>query len=106
MIGIYKITSPSNKIYVGSSNNINRRFSEYKSLNCKGQTRLYNSFKKYRVENHIFEILEECHIKSLLIRERYYQEFYETISKNGLNCKYVNTIDKLSKFSEETKLLM
>ena len=45
-IGIYKITSPSNKIYIGKSNNINRRFKEYIKLRCKQQPKLYNSFKK------------------------------------------------------------
>ena len=42
-IGIYKITSPSNKIYIGQSINIERRFKEYKTLkNCKFQI-----FKKF-----------------------------------------------------------
>jgi predicted GIY-YIG superfamily endonuclease len=31
-IGIYKITSPSNKIYIGQSINIERRIKQYKLL--------------------------------------------------------------------------
>ena len=44
-IGIYKITSPSNKVYVGQSININARFKSYLRLSSnKKQSRLYNSF--------------------------------------------------------------
>lgn len=42
--GIYKITSPSGRIYIGSSKNIRRRFYSYKNLHCKDQPKLYNSF--------------------------------------------------------------
>lgn len=59
IIGIYKITSPTNKVYIGQSININRRFKEYLNiLKSKGQTKLYHSFNKYKIENHTFEILE------------------------------------------------
>ena len=48
MIGIYKITSPTNKIYIGQSTNIENRWNDYyKMIRCKRQTRLYNSLKKY-----------------------------------------------------------
>jgi len=35
MIGIYKITSPSNKVYIGQSINIEKRFKSYKRYDCK-----------------------------------------------------------------------
>jgi group I intron endonuclease len=45
---IYKLTSPSNKCYVGQTVNINKRFSEYKTFHhCKNQPKLFNSLKKY-----------------------------------------------------------
>ena len=56
MIGIYKITNPKGRVYIGQSLNINRRFATYKIEACKGQTRLYASFKKYGVEKHKFEM--------------------------------------------------
>jgi group I intron endonuclease len=59
MIGIYKITSPSNKINIGQSWNIDKRRKIYINLNCKGQTKLYNSLKKYGWENHKFEVIHE-----------------------------------------------
>ena len=57
MTGVYKITSPSSRIYVGQSINIEKRFNQYeKKQNVSEQKKLYNSFLKYGVENHIFEI--------------------------------------------------
>lgn len=32
MVGIYKITSPTNKIYIGQSKNIRKRFNNYQNL--------------------------------------------------------------------------
>jgi len=45
---IYKITNPSGKIYIGQTTNIHIRKSKYKNSNCKNQTRLFNSIKKYK----------------------------------------------------------
>jgi len=58
--GIYKITSPSGRVYIGQSVNIEKRFKKYVRLDCKEQTRLYRSFKKHGVENHMLEIIELC----------------------------------------------
>lgn len=103
MIGIYKITNPSNKIYVGQSINIKKRFVNYKCLNCKGQIKLFNSFNKYGIKNHIFEILHLCEIEDLNKLERYYQDLYEVIGKYGLNLKLTDTLDKCGTLSQETK---
>lgn len=85
--GIYKITSPSGRIYIGQSGGISQRFRNYKCLHSYiGQTRLYASFIKYGVENHTFEIIEGCLFEDLNCRERYWQDFYDVIGKNGLNC--------------------
>ena len=100
--GIYKITSPTGKIYVGQSVNIDNRFSCYKTTKAKGQPKLHNSFKKYGINNHIFEIIEECSIELLNERERYYQELCECVKK-GLNCSLTKTDDKKGFLSQETK---
>lgn len=100
MIGIYKITSPSNKIYIGQSVDLKTRFRKYKYLNCKRQTRLYNSFKKYGYENHKFEIIEECNLEQLNEKEIYWGLHYNVLGKTGLNCKLG---DANGKCSEETK---
>jgi group I intron endonuclease len=106
MIGIYKITSPSGKIYIGQSIDIERRFRSYNKLShCKQQIILYNSFIKYGVENHIFEVIEQCETIYLNERERYWQDFFDVLKK-GLNCKLTNTKDKSGKMSDESKIKM
>ena len=103
MIGIYKITSPSNKIYIGQSVNIEKRFIGYKRMYVKNkkQIKLHRSFLKYGVVNHIFEIVQECLEQELNNYERYYQELNDCLN-NGLNCVLTKTNDKSGKVSIET----
>jgi len=101
MIGIYKITSPSKKVYIGQSVNIKRRFLDYKKSLKKQQIKLFNSIKKYGYENHTFEVIEECNIELLNERERYWQDFYNCV-ENGLNCRLTKTNDKSGILSKET----
>lgn len=89
MTGIYKITNPKGKIYIGQSTNIEKRKEIYKKLYCKKQIMLYNSIKKYGWENHKFEILEECSIKKLNEREKYWGSYYNVLEK-GLNLRLGN----------------
>jgi hypothetical protein len=80
MVGIYKITSPSGKIYIGQSVEIKRRFNSYKRMYVKnkGVVKLYRSFLKYGADNHIFEVVCEypttppeiaTHVKAMGIDE-------------------------------------
>lgn len=86
--GIYKITSPTGKIYIGQSRHILRRWREYKALRLAGQVKLYRSFKKHGVENHAFEILEECAINNLNSLEKYYVDLFSTFNtEHGLNLR-------------------
>ena len=103
MIGIYKITSPTKKIYIGQSINIQKRFLSYKGLHCKSQTIIFNSLKKHGSENHKFEILCECEISELNDKERYYQDLYSAIGISGMNCKLTKSKDRSGKASEKTK---
>lgn len=105
-IGIYKITSPTGKIYIGQSIDIKRRFLDYKGLKCINQRRLYNSFIKYGIDNHFFEIVKECSTDKLNFFERQIQEEYKCIDKNGLNCSYTKTNDLSGKMSECSKIKM
>lgn len=59
MVGIYKITSPSGKVYIGQSIDIYRRWNSYKSASCESQRRLFHSFFKYGYDNHKFEIVHK-----------------------------------------------
>lgn len=103
MIGIYKITSPTSRIYIGQSVDIFNRISKYRTINCKEQPKLYNSLKKYGFDKHNFEILEVCEIVNLNERERYYQELYKCI-ESGLNCILTKTSDRSGVSSMETRL--
>lgn len=102
MIGIYKITSPTGRVYIGQTVDIDRRWTYYKKDLCTKQARLYNSFKKHGVENHTFEVVEECLEEDLNTRERYWQDYYNTLEV-GLNSRLTETTDKSGKLSEETK---
>jgi group I intron endonuclease len=100
MIGIYKVTSPSGKIYIGQSTNIVQRWEDYnKMIRCKRQTRLYNSFIKYGVKNHIFEIIEECNEHHLLERETYWKKYYKVLEIPSLCCRMDGKGGKLSEYT-------
>ena len=103
MIGIYKITNPKGKIYIGQTIDIQRRVYQYEKFNCKEQPKLYNSLKKYGFENHKIELIYECDIESLTFFERYYQELYKSTENDNLNCFLVTTKDKTGRHTEETK---
>ena len=102
MKGIYKITSPSNKVYIGQSIDIERRFRHYKRMICKEQIKIHNSLLKYGVDAHIFEVLELCDTEELNNRERHYQDLYDSVA-NGLNLLYVKSEHFNGGHSEESK---
>lgn len=116
IIGIYKITSPTGKIYIGQSVNIYKRWADYRSLcNCKQQGKLYNSFLKYGVKEHKFEIVCNCSTtKECNEMEIYYGKLYNVTDKNiGLNIRDCGgskgslsneTIEKIRKANKGRKL--
>lgn len=84
MIGIYKITKKENgKSYIGQSNDIERRFSEYK---IKIDIPIEVAIKKYGTDAFNFEIIEECPLDKLDEREKYWIAFYNTYKEFGYNC--------------------
>jgi len=102
---VYKITSPKNKIYIGSTVNINNRFNSYKRLDCKSQIRLYRSFLKYGVDKHKFEIITECTIEDMYKLENYYGNLYNCLHTFfGLNCVLPKAGTKFNSRTEETKI--
>jgi group I intron endonuclease len=101
-IGIYKITNPNGKVYIGQSNNIERRFEEHKNIKFSNQIKLKNSILKYGLENHTFEILEECDMSIIDEREIYWISFLKCVEL-GLNLTYGGEGGKLSPESELKK---
>lgn len=102
--GIYKITSPSGKIYIGSSINIKRRFSDYKRLRCKSQSKLYSSFLKYGVDKHLFEVICICEKIDLYKNERALGLEFDVLSKDGLNLQLPSYGELPPITSDETRL--
>ena len=100
MIGIYKITSPTNKIYIGQSINLEKREDDYKKLKCDKQPKLYNSLQKHGWEQHKFEIVEECSLEQLNEKEIYWGKEFDVLGENGLNLRLGNANGLCS---EETK---
>lgn len=100
--GIYKITNPSGKIYIGQTIDFKKRLQAYKGCFCKSQIVVYRSLKKYGYDKHQIEIIEQCDKDMLNERERYWQEFYDVVRK-GLNCFLVNTKNKKGVWSDESK---
>lgn len=104
MIGIYKITNPKGRVYIGQSTDVERRlFVDYRYIyRFKSQVRLYNSLMKYGYSAHIFEVVEECKVEELNNRERYWQDFNNVVD-SGLNCRLQAAEDKSGRMSEETR---
>lgn len=103
---IYKIISPTGRIYIGSTKNLNNRFKKYKNLNCKNQTKLYNSLKKYGWENHTVEVVEEPALIDLLRREAYWGKHFDVMSNENLNLSLPKGYEDYITMSEETRKKM
>lgn len=108
--GIYKVISPTNKIYIGQSKDVEYRLNRYKELNCKAQILLYRSFLKHGVENHSFEIVEKGNFtrEELNVLEKKYVKEFDSFRGNNINGLNLttggdcvefdsSTIDKMSK---------
>ena len=110
MVGIYKITNPEGKVYIGKSNNIEKRFTQYKNFELKQQPALYQSFKKYGWFHHSFEILEECSKDIILEKEKHYINEYSHLSmtlnkkQGGKGIKKITEEDKIRRRKMMEKL--
>lgn len=84
MVGIYKIINQiNNKIYVGQSQNIEKRWNRHhngpfnpndEQYNCP----LYRAIRKYGLDNFSFEIIEECSVEQLNEKEKYWIAYYKS----------------------------
>jgi len=103
-IGIYKITNTkNNKVYIGESNDIDRRWDEHidkLNNNSHHSYKLQEAWNEYGEENFTFEILEIVEkldspyktTMQLIYEEGKYIDQYNSIN-NGYNVE--NTIDKI-----------
>ena len=83
---IYKVTSPSSKIYIGQTRrDPRRRWMEHCwSKDC---TALKNAITKYGTENMKFEVVEECAVAMLNDREQHWIRELNTLAPNGYNLR-------------------
>lgn len=87
---IYRIVSPTGRVYIGQTNNFWRRYRTYRNYktrkDVKTQIKLYRSLVKYGFESHIFEIVTECDPPDLDRWEISFIKKYDATSKANLNC--------------------
>lgn len=82
MIGIYKITNKlDGKVYIGQSDNLERRLSEHKQ---KRTVTIDDYINVLGVENFDFEIIEQCNLDELDQKEQKYIETFDS-KNNGYN---------------------
>lgn len=86
MIGIYKITNKdNNKVYIGQSTNLERRYKEHFEWNNKSNQYIDLLIKDLGKEKFSYEIIELCDSNELDEKEKYwinyYQSFYEGYNK-------------------------
>jgi len=111
-IGIYSITSPTGKVYIGQSRNLVSRKNAYKNGHCKKQWRIYNSLMKHSWERHKFKVLHflppDVEQKILDTYEQLYMDLYRACRVELLNIKEAGSFGKHSaetvkKMSERQK---
>lgn len=84
MCGIYKITNLlNNKVYIGQSVNIARRWKDHRSRPFQQgedfeRNYLYRAIRKNGLENFSFEIIEECAQEELNEKEKYWISHYKS----------------------------
>lgn len=86
--GIYKIENKiNNKIYIGQSINIERRWREHKSRslnkeNKDSNMKIYEAIKTYGLNNFELSIIEKCKKEELRDREIYWINYYNSMDFN------------------------
>lgn len=107
MIGIYKITSPSGRVYIGQSWNIPKRFAKYKGGHSHRQRKLHASLSKYGPSAHLFETVAifrpDVTQSELDHHEQFYMNLYRSQGCDLLNIKEAGSRGRMS---EESKRLI
>lgn len=101
MVYVYKLTFPSNKVYIGITNNWYKRWSDHISISksSKLQNQLYKALRKYSPENVKWEIIDyaEDYATAHELEIAYIQQY------NSFKCGYNATLggDGVSKWTKE-----
>jgi group I intron endonuclease len=101
MIGIYKILSPSGKVYIGQSWDIYRRWRDY---NNKSSRILGNSFIKYGKAAHTFETIHELpYDVDQQTLDRYEQLYIDSYKQAGFRVMNLRDAGSRGKHTEASK---
>lgn len=107
-VGIYRITSPAGKVYIGQTRNVYLRTKSYRSVKgCKKQRWLYHSLQKYGWGAHSFELIHELpsDISDAALNE--YEHLYWLCYKDaGFELLNLSIPGVTSKHSEESRRRM
>lgn len=87
---IYKITSPSKKVYIGRTNNLNRRILEHKSTARSGGWSLHKAINKYGWDNMVVEEIAKVVPEESQTIEEAFIILYDSV-KNGYNDTYIGS---------------
>ena len=106
--GIYKIENTYNqKIYIGSSIDIDKRLYKHLWLLRKGihdNVYLQNSFNQYGENCFKFSVIETCEVNDLVSRENFYIEFFCACNSDcGYNLAKVNDFRR-NTYNDEVKI--
>jgi group I intron endonuclease len=87
---IYKIISPSGRIYIGKTSNLKLRVDYYRRLKCKKQPLLYYSLLKYGFSGHSFDVIYEGEhtldeINEIEIKFIFQYNSFHGNNENGMN---------------------
>jgi group I intron endonuclease len=109
MTGIYKILSPTGKVYIGQSFDIIQRWRVYKCVNkTSPKNNINRSFLKYGYTNHLFSIVHELPIdvskEVITDYEQFYMDRYKDCGFTLLNICPAAGSSLGFRFSEESKL--
>ena len=105
---IYKITSPSGKIYIGqTTKGFDYRWKQHiKDAMNKDRKRcriFHNAIRKYGSENMITEVIYECDENLLDEKENHFIYEYNSLSPNGYNLKTNKIGEKKGEVTEKFK---
>ena len=110
--GIYRITSPSGRVYIGKGTNLKKRESDYAYLDCERQRVLFNSIIKYGWDKHTFDIIHELptdisneilNTYEILYIKQYMSNLNKNRDVNGMNLTDGGEGCRGFKWTEEAK---
>jgi group I intron endonuclease len=104
IVGIYKITSPSGKVYIGQSWDIKARRSAYSRNITTKQPKLRNSILKHGWDKHSFEILIRLDEADQLWLDMLEQSYMDSHRRAGIELLNIREAGSRGRHKKESKL--